>query len=485
MKAPLLCLILIFAAGWTGAGNAGERPNLLLIYIDDLGWKDTGFMGSDYYETPNLDRLAAEGMVFTDAYSNAANCAPPRASLMTGQYTPRHRIFTVGTQPRGAAAHRRLAHVPTEDVLDPELVTWAQLMQAGGWSTAIMGKWHLSPDPLPYGFDLNIGGTHGGGPAGGYFPPHPRLPGLENATDDLYLTTRLSDLAADFIRANHDRPWALYLPHFAVHTPLEPKQELLEKYRAKEPGEIHNHVVMATMIEAVDLGIGRIVEALEETGVRERTIIVFTSDNGGYGPATSMVPLRGYKGNFYEGGIRVPMFVVWPGVVEPGSTSRVPVMGADLFPTFCDMLGLDMPEQQPVDGVSLVPLLKAGGEDADLAERPLFWHFPHYLQSYPNAQGMKHNQRDPLFRTRPVSVVRRGPWKLLQYFEDGEIELFHLEEDIGEQNNLAGARADKTREMLALLKEWQSDLDAPIPTEPNPEFDEELERRAIQRQLDR
>lgn len=453
---------------------AEDRPNLLFVYLDDYGWRDAGFMGSDFYETPNLDRLAEEGMIFTQAYSASANCAPARASLLSGQYTPRHQVYNVGTGPRGNAKHRRLLHVPGVDTLNPSIRTWAQAIQDAGYYTATMGKWHLSDDPIPYGFDLNVAGTHSGGPPKGYYPPHPRVPGLGEYGEDEYLTDTLSDRAESFVRENSDRPWMLYLTHFAVHTPLDAKREYVSKYEAKAPGELHDHVAMATMIEAVDEGIGRIVNALEETGTREKTIIVFFSDNGGYGPATDMAPLKGFKGTYYEGGIRVPFFVNWPGVVAPGVRNEVPIIGVDLFPTFCAMLGADLPEDQALDGINLLPLLRGEEESVN---RSLYWHFPAYLQSY----GQKYNkeQRDPLFRSRPCSVVRKGEWKLIQYFESGEFELFHLGEDEGEATNRVETDSEKAAELKANLKAWQDEIGADIPTEPNPKFDAKAEKEAI------
>ncbi len=468
----------MFAA--TSAG-AAEKPNLLFIFLDDFGWKDTGFMGSDFYETPNLDALAEQGMVFTDAYSAAANCAPARASLLSGQYTPRHEIFNVGTGPRGKAEFRRLKHVPGTDTLRPDIVTWAQCLREAGYRTATMGKWHLSKDPLPYGFDLNIGGTHSGGPPKGYYPPHGNVPGLKDVPEGEYLTDTLSHRAADFVTENKGRPWALYLTHFAVHTPLDAKKELVAKYEAKTPGKLHDHVAMATMIQAVDDGVGEILEALDASGQRNDTVIVFFSDNGGYGPATDMDPLKGYKGTYYEGGIREPLVFVWPGVVAPGSRCSVPVIGVDLFPTFCEITGAKLPEQ-PLDGVSLVPLLKGDAEaTTSLAERPIYWHFPAYLQSYGGKYHLE--QRDPLFRSRPCSVIRMGKWKLHEYFEDGGLELYDLESDLGESRDLAESNPDKTGELHARLKQWREEIGAPVPTTPNPKFDAEAEAKAIEKAL--
>ena len=467
-------LILATICFLFAAPALADKPNILFIYLDDFGWKDTGYMGSDFYETPNIDALANGGMVFTDAYSCAANCAPARACLMSGQYTPRHKIFNVGTKPRGKAKCRRLKHVPGVDTLDPNLRTWAHQLQKAGYKTATMGKWHLSDDPMPYGFDLNIGGSHKGGPTAGYYGPHGKLPGLKNASKDEYVTDRLSDEAIKFIRKHKQEPWCVYLTHFAVHTPLNPKKELVEKYENKQKGKLHDHVKMATMIEAVDQGVGRIMETLAELKLRDNTVVIFYSDNGGYGPATDMHPLKGYKGTYYEGGIRVPFLVNWQGKVKAGQKCNEPISGVDLFPTLCELTNAKRPENQELDGVSLVDLFL--GQKFKAKERALFWHFPAYLQSY---AGVFDEQQDPLFRSRPCSVIRRGRWKLHQYFETGQIELYDLAADIGETKNLAKSKPETAKQLLEELSAWQKQINAPVPTEKNPAFDPAFEAKEI------
>ena len=449
-----------------------DRPNILFIFLDDYGWRDCGFMGSDFYETPNLDRLAAGGMIFDNAYAGAANCAPSRACLLSGQYSPRHEIYNVGTSLRGNPKYSKLKHIPGTNVLSTNIRTWAHVAQDAGYRTGTIGKWHLSDDPLPYGFDFNFAGTHSGSPPKGYFPPHPKAPGLQgDLPTDEYLTDRLSDEAIGFIDRNKTQPWFLYLTHFAVHTPLQAKEELTKKYEAKQKGELHNHAVMAAMIQSVDEGVGKILAKLDELGLTDKTAIVFTSDNGGYGPATSMAPLKGYKGTYYDGGIREPFFVNWPGVVEAGTTCNTPIISVDLFPTFCDMLGTEHPVDQAMDGVSLMPLLQG----QEIADRALFWHFPAYLQSYQRTN----EQRDPLFRSRPCSIIRHGDWKLHDYFEDGGLELYNLKSDPGEARNLADANTTKRDQLHGELKLWRSQTKAPIPTEPNPKYDADAEAAAI------
>lgn len=461
------------------ASKAAEPPNILFIYLDDFGWRDAGFMGSDFYETPHLDRLAASGMVFSDAYACAANCAPARASLMSGQYSPRHKIFNVGTKPRGKAKFRRLEHLPGTDTLSPEIITWAHRLQQQGYRTATIGKWHLSDDPSGYGFHENIAGDHRGSPPRGYYPPHPNAAGLASAAADEYLTDRLTDEALSFIERHHEQRWALYLPHFAVHTPLQAKPELLAKFERKPKGELHSHPVMAAMIAAVDEGVGRILAKLDALNLQNNTVIIFSSDNGGYGPATDMHPLKGYKGTYYEGGIRVPLVVSWPGVIKPGTVSNVPVSGVDMYPTLCELAEVPASDQQPLDGISLVPMLK--GESGELSERALFWHFPAYLESY----AVSGEQRDPLFRSRPCSIIRQGRWKLHQYFEDNALELYDLATDIGEQSNLIDQEPEVAARLLATLQTWQAQTEAPIPTVKNPQFDPAAEREAIMKRLAR
>lgn len=459
-------LLFIFPASlW-----AAETPNILFIYLDDFGWKDTSYMGSDFYETPHLDALAKQGMIFTDAYSAAANCAPARASLLSGQYTPRHKVYNVGTKPRGNAKHRRLEHIPGLDTLDPKIKTWAACVKEAGYTTASMGKWHLSKDPLRHGFDLNIAGGHSGGPPKGYFPPHPNVPNVEGGPEDEYLTDRLSDEAVKWIREVKDQKWFLYLTHFAVHTPLQAKAEDIQYFEQKTPGTLHQHVVMAAMIKSVDEGVGRIVAALEALGLRDNTAIFFFSDNGGYGPATSMAPLRGYKGTYFEGGIREPFFVNWPGVVEAGSTCAEPIIGVDLYPTFCEITGATPPEEHVQDGLSIVPLLTGRPFERDA----IYWHFPAYLQSY----SRSNEQRDPLFRSRPCTIVRSGDWKLHYYFEDQGMILYNLKTDIGESKDVAQAQADITQALMFKIRTFWKETEADLPLKPNPKFDAEAEAAA-------
>ncbi|MBC8243490.1 MAG: sulfatase [Verrucomicrobia bacterium] len=457
MKKRILSIVVL-ALGLTA--QAEQRPNILFIFLDDFGWRDTGYMGSDFYETPHIDRLAKGGMVFTDAYSCAANCAPARACLLSGQYTPRHEIFNVGTTPRGSAKHRRLEHIAGTKTLRPEIVTWAESLQQSGYRTGMFGKWHLGTSPTEQGFDVEV--------------DHTKLPGFRGhfGPNRQYLADVLTDRTIEFIAGSQDKPWCAYLSHFAVHTPIQAKREIEAKYEAKRPGKLHQHPTMAAMIQSVDEGVGKIVAKLEQLGQRDNTVIFFFSDNGGYGPATDMAPLWGYKGNYYEGGIRVPFFVNWPSVVKPGQSTAEPVIGVDIYPTFLDLAKAKRPGQ-PMDGRSLLPFIK--GEAKRVGPRPLFWHFPAYLQAY----KVIGEQRDPLFRTRPCSAVRLGDWKLHEYFEDGALELYNLKEDISERKNLAKANPAKARELHKLLVDWRQKINAPVPSNSNPDFDAQAEAEAI------
>jgi arylsulfatase A-like enzyme len=442
-----------------------KRPNIVFIFIDDMGWRDVGFMGSRYYETPNIDRLAAQGMVFTNAYSNAPNCAPARACLLSGQYGPRHGVYTVDSSSRGRSKFRKLIPIENTTVLNSNIVTIAEAIKPAGYVSASIGKWHLGNDPqsgpIGQGFDVNVAGYSAGHPKKGYFVPY-NNPELPDGPEGEYLTDRLTDEALNFIETNKDQPFFLYLPHYAVHTPLQAKEELIEKYKEKPGSNGQNNPKYAAMIESTDEGVGRIMDKLDEMGLTENTIVFFFSDNGGVKNITSNQPLRGGKGMLYEGGIREPMVVRWPGVVRPGTTSDTPVIGIDLFPTILEMADIPTPKGKLLDGESIVPLLNMQG---DLDRKAIFWHFPAYLQ------GKAEGARDPHFRTRPAGAVRAGDWKLIEYFEDGDLELYNLANDISEQNNLAKAMPEKATELQQLMLSWRKEVNAPVPTELNPEYD--------------
>ncbi len=439
--------------------NKADKPNIVIILIDDLGWKDVGFMGSKYYETPNLDKLASQGMVFTNAYAAAANCAPSRACLMSGQWTPRHGIYTVDNSDRGKSKDRKL--IPTTNIvtLDINIQVIPEILKQNGYVTCHAGKWHLSDDPLQRGFDVNIGGCHAGNP-GSYYPPYTNVP-LVAPYKDYYLTNLIMDKTLDFLKLVKNKPFFLNYAPYAVHTPIQPLKNLLAKYKIKAEWNGQNNAEYATMVENVDTQIGRLIEALTESGEIENTLIIFTSDNGGVYNITKQWPLRAGKGSAYEGGIREPMIVFWKGKISGGTKSDIPVSSLDFFPTILEVAEIEKPANIILDGQSILPLLTGKKK---FKERPLFWHFPIYLEG-----GNKETQ-DTIFRTRPGSTIRSGDWKLIQYFENNDLELYNLKKDIGEKHNLANVNRDKTNELLGLLEKWRQETKAPVPYELNPNF---------------
>lgn len=451
--------------------GAAQKPNILYINIDDLGWADLSINGSKYYETPNIDRLAKEGMIFTNGYSSAANCAPSRACAISGQNTPRHGVYTVLSSERGKSKDRKIIPTKNTQHLAEDNLTFGHALKAAGYTTATMGKWHVTKDPLKNGFDINIGGTAAGGPYnGGYHSPF-KYPNLEVKEKGTYLTDELTTKAINFItkhKANSaDKPFLLYLPYFTVHGPLQAKPELVEKYKQKKATKAQSNPVYAAMIESLDQNIGRVLDALDTNGIADNTLVVFTSDNGGVNVTSLQWPLRGGKGMYYEGGIREPYFIRWPAKIKAGSICDTPVTNLDFYPTFCDVAGTAPPKGKVLDGVSLSPLF----EEKKIADRALYWHFPIYLQGYgkPSSLGMKEAQ-DTKFRTRPGSAIRHGDWKLIEYFENGEFELYNLKEDTGEKHNLAASNPEKLQELKKMLTKWRTQIKAPVPTELNPEY---------------
>jgi len=459
----IITAFLIFSTH--GVAQSTNRPNIVIFYADDLGWMDLSIQGSDYYETPNVDRIAQEGMRFTNAYANAANCAPSRASLMTGLYSPRHQIYTVSNSERGESENRRLIPIQTKRVLDTNLVTMPQYLKEQGYQTCMAGKWHLSPDASDYGFDANFGGHQSGGPKS-YFSPY-RNPQLEDGPQGEHLPARLaSDVSSWIDQQRREEPFFVYLPFYSVHTPIQARADLTEKFDTKPKGTLHDHAKYAAMLFAMDSAIGQVLHTLEALEILDETLVIFSSDNGGYGPVTSQRPLRGAKGMFYEGGIRVPLFVRWPEQVAAGSICNDLVIGCDLFPTIHELIG-DGTDLQ-FDGISLLPSL-AGKQ---VSERSLFWHFPAYLEMYRKDRAFQDSHDQPWFRSTPLGVIRRGPWKLIEYFESGELELFNLEEDIGESMNRVLSDPAKAKEMHLLLQNWRKRSGAHMPSELNPEYQE-------------
>ncbi|TKG90424.1 hypothetical protein EYV94_23760 [Puteibacter caeruleilacunae] len=443
------------------------KPNIILYLVDDLGWRDVGFMGSKYYETPNVDKMAKEGMVFTSAYANAPNCAPTRACLMSGLYTPRHGIYTVGNPNRGNSAKRQLIATPNKETLESKFVTMAEALKKSGYATCHVGKWHLGEGaetgPKGQGFDVNIAGNHTGSPAGGYFSPY-KNPQLPDGPKGEYLTDRLTSEAINFIDDQNDDPFFMYFAHYAVHTPIQGKKEYIPHYASKSPDRGQDNPTYAAMIQSMDESLGRIIEKLEEKNMKDNTLIIFFSDNGGHGGTTSCRPLKGSKGCMYEGGFREPMIAWWPGKIEAGTTCDEPVIGIDFYPTFVELSG-GKAKNYKLDGESLTNLFF---QEGDLKRDAIYWHFPAYLQNY---KGYKYPEElTKGFRSVPSGAIRKGDWKLIEDFEDGTLKLYDLKNDLSESTNLVKDNPQKTKELLKDLRKWRKQVKAPVPIERNPEY---------------
>jgi arylsulfatase A-like enzyme len=437
-------ILLALFSPQNASAQTPRRPNIVYILADDLGWTDLGCQGSKYYETPHIDRLAKQGMRFT-SYYNSQNCAPTRAALMSGQYAPRTGVFTVGSLERGQAGDRKMIVPVNQTQLPLDRVTVAQSLKDAGYATALFGKWHLGNGdkyhPARRGFDEAIVsmGKHFD------FDTNPNV----EVKAGTYLADFLTDLALRFIEKNKDRPFFLYLPHFGVHSPFQAKKERIAKFAGKPPAAGHANPTYAAMIASVDESVGRVLAKLEELGLADNTIVIFSSDNGGVHTVTSNAPLRGGKGMLYEGGLRVPFIVRWPGKTPPLSTCPQPAVHVDLFPTLLEVAGAKAP-RQTLDGVSLAPLFSS--PDKPLGRDAIYFHFPGYLEA---ASGG--------WRTTPAGMIRSGDFTLLEFFEDGRLELYNLKDDLGQQKNLAAAQPDKTRELHAKLVAWRTAIGAPMP----------------------
>lgn len=458
--------ILVFLFGSTLFAADDKRPNIVLIFADDLGWSDVGYQGSDFYETPHLDRLAKEGMVFTRAYAAAANCQPSRACLMSGQYTPRHGVYAVGSTERGPKAAMRLKPIPNTNGLALDNVTIAEAMKAAGYTTGIFGKWHLNEKP-------------GGSPdQQGFDVVFQSFPGWNKATGNNPKGIKtLTESAGEFMEKNKDKPFFLYLPHYAIHTAYQSFPDTLKKFQAKKPGKQHSAVNYAACLYDLDQGVGTLLKKINELGLEKNTIVVFTSDNGGT-QRSSQEPLRGSKGGYYEGGIREPFIVRWPGVTKPGSKCDVPVISQDLYPTFLTAAQGKIPDGKVLDGENILPLLDGKGT---LKRESIYWHFPGYLDG-PVIRGRDVDVKAG-FRTRPVTVISKGDWKLHFFHEewalDGgreklatnhAVELYNLKDDIGERKDLASSETKKRDELLDELLAWHKSSKALLATEVNPNY---------------
>ncbi len=464
------------ALGSTATAAETRRPNIVLIFADDLGWKDVGYNGSDFYETPHLDRMAKEGMVFNNAYAAAGNCAPSRACLLSGTYTPRHHVYAVGSTDRGPKASQRLVPVPNRNGLAKDNITMADALKAAGYATGHFGKWHLSGKdgalPREQGFDVSFDSFGEGEVTEG---SEGNKKGPPADPKGVFTLTRQ---AMAFIEKNRDRPFFCYLAHHAIHTPLQARPETLAHFNAKQPGVQHSNALYAACTYDLDASVGMLLQRLKELNLDDNTLVVFTSDNGAL-QTSSQEPLRGSKGGYYEGGIREPFLARWPGVIQPGSESHVPIINVDLYPTFLAIAGTNAPAGKILDGENLLPLFKAQGT---LSRDAIFWHFPGYLDK-PVIRGRDSDVRLG-FRSRPVSVIRKGDWKLHLFHEEWQldggrvkldanqaVELYNLRSDVGERHDLATTNPLKRDELLNDLFAWIERSHALLPSERNAAFD--------------
>jgi len=477
-----ISLITLLVAGWAACNMESAPPpktppNIVFLLVDDLGWNDVGCYGSTFYETPNIDRLAKEGMRFTNAYAACPVCSPTRASILTGKYPARLNMtdWIPGSDPK----NRPLLGTKDKDELPLAEITLAETLKEAGYQTGFLGKWHLGEKgyfPENQGFDLNKGG-HGAGQPASYFYPyknkrkHWDVPGLENGTEGEYLTDRLTKEATQFIATNKSQPFLLYLAYYNVHTPIQAKPELVAKYEQKKAKinaenkqafiaerdgnskQIQDNPAYAGMVQSVDESVGNIMAQLEHLGLSKNTIIVFTSDNGGLTTLpknrkapTSVIPLRAGKGWLYEGGIRVPTMIKWPDVIPKNSVCEEPIISTDFYPTILDLANLPTISEQHKDGKSLAPLFHT---DKEFSRNALYWHYPHYHGSM----------------NRPSAAIRVGDYKLIEWFEDGALELYNLKSDIGEQDNLVETMPERALELKRQLKDWQKDIGALFPVE--------------------
>lgn len=457
MKVKLIATIAVFLTAICVNAQDARKPNIIFVLADDLGWTDLSIQGSKYYESPNIEKLASQGMRFTSGYSCGPNCTPTRAALMTGQYGPRTGAYTVGSIDRFNWQSRPLR--PVDNVpnlpLDEKII--AQTMKSAGYATAMFGKWHNGREgdyhPGKRGFDeaIESSGVHFD------FKTNPRV----DYPKGQYLADFLTDRAVDFIKRKKDQPFFLYLPHYAVHSPHQAKPELIARFKDKKPVGGHHDPAYAAMIYSVDQSVGRIMAMLDELKLADNTLLIFSSDNGGVGGyrsvgaiannVTDNAPLKGGKGTLYEGGVRVPYIFRWLGHISPGAVSDEPICSVDMFPTFAELAGASKPENHPLDGVSITSVLL--GKSNTLGRDAIYWHFPGYLG------GSQHT-----WRTTPGGAIRSGDYKLIEYFEDGHLELYNLKNDLSQTTNLAEKEPAKAKELHDKLIAWRKSINAPMPT---------------------
>jgi arylsulfatase A-like enzyme len=474
LKLFVYFLLLALITSCKKTENDLSKPNIIIVLADDLGWADAGYQGHTYFETPNLDKMATQGLIMNRFYPAAANCAPSRACLLTGTYGPRHGVYIPQGYARGGKVEDMRFKVPTDgqdssffnfhvsvNHVAPEFTSLAELLKPAGYVTSRLGKWHIGDDNQ--GFDEN---SANGVP--GYIT---NINGTEDRFyDDIQVAEKLTDAAIDFIKRNKDRPFFLYLSHWEVHTPMAAKQDRIDYYRDKgdRMGLKNANDVYAAEVEVLDVSLGRILQALGDFDVADNTIVIFTSDNGGLSSQTDNAPLRGGKGSYYEGGIRVPFVVRWPAAIPAGTSSDVASIGVDFMPTFAEITGASLPEHQPVDGHSMLDVWKDPGSNPD---RPVFFHFPLYLGGDERTAVLPtFGGTEPYWRAVPSSVIMKGPWKLIYYYEYETYEMFNLKDDISETVNLAGTLPEMENELLMTLQKWVEDTGAPVPGVINDRF---------------
>jgi arylsulfatase A-like enzyme len=463
--------VLLLLASTSTVLVADQPPNIVFVLADDLGYSDVGFNGQRFYETPNIDALARDGMILSDFYSGGPNCAPTRACINTGMYTPRHKLFTPGGQAKGDVKSMRFA-VPTKGQEDPVYNTVdsmpntidghhtsiAEVLGSAGYVSGRFGKWHLGDDLQGFTFSSANG-----------------KPGVvgKRFYGNIDVAEKLTDAAVEFIDQNKKKPFFLYVAHWDVHSPIRARKDVVAKYKKKletykDDGDWEWNPIYAAMLDAVDTSVGRIRAKIKNAGLAENTLFVFTSDNGGASFATTNRPLRGAKGAFFEGGIRVPTCAAWPAVIKSGTRSDVALTSVDFMPTFAELSGASLPTNQPVDGRSFIKVLKG---KASLQNRAIFWHYPLYLS------GAGYNKVLPVYdtdkmnwRAVPSSVIRKGDYKLIHYYEYDNFKLFNLRDDLSEKNDLAQKMPEQAKQLHAELMAWVKDTNAPVPNKPNPKF---------------
>ncbi|MHC4672444.1 MAG: sulfatase [Planctomycetota bacterium] len=424
-----------------------SKPNFVFILIDDMGWRDLGCFGSTFYETPNIDRLASEGMKFTNAYATCHVCSPTRASILTGLYPAR--LHLTDWLPGRPEPYAKLNIAKINQHLPHDTLTLPEILKQAGYASASIGKWHLGGKgslPTDHGFDLNIAGSAAGHHAGMFFPY--RVPIFDGEKGE-FLTDRLTDEALKFIETNKDKPFFLYLPYYTVHRPLEAKPDRIARYKKKiKPGQKQRNPIFAAMIDSLDENIGRIAAKLNELGIDHRTIVIFVSDNGSLEHISPPLPLRAGKGTIYEGGLRVPTIIKWPRQTKANTVCHAPVISVDFYPTILHIAGIQPTHR--LDGVSLVPLLK---QEGTFKRKAIYWHYPHYSND-----GLP-----------PCGAVRMGKYKLIEFYEDNRLELYDLNQDISEKNNLATQMPDKAAGLAQMLDQWRTATKAQLNT-PNANY---------------